>query len=110
MPYVSVNSAMAISDEKKDVMQKEIGKLISIIPGKTIDNCMTKIEGGCSIFMSGAPAKAIFCEIRLRGAAPKENKKQLVSELYQLFKKELGAEKVYTNFLEFDEFGNDDNF
>ena len=110
MPYVSIHSAMPISDEKKDALQKEIGKLITIIPGKTIDNCMTKIEGGCSMFMSGAPAKAVFCEVRLRGAAPKESKKQLVGELYQLFTRELDAQKVYTNFLEFNEWGNADNY
>lgn len=110
MPFVSISSAMPISEEKKDSLQKELGKLIAIIPGKNIDNCMTKIEGSSSIFMSGEPAKAVFCEIRLRGAAPKESKKQLVGELYQLFTKELGAEKVYTNFLEFDEWGNADNY
>ena len=110
MPYVSISSAMPVSDEKKDVIQKEIGKLITMIPGKTIDNCMTKIEGGSSMFMSGKPSKTVFCEVRLRGAAPKESKKQFLGELYQLFINELGAEKVYTNFLEFDEWGNDDNY
>ena len=110
MPFVSVSSAMPISEEKKDVLQKEIGRLITIIPGKTIDNCMTKIEGGSSIYMSGKPAKALFCEVRMRGVAPKEAKGELVRELYGLFSKELGVEKVYTYFMESEEWGNNENY
>ena len=105
MPFVSICSAMPISEEKKDFLQKEIGRLIEIIPGKNIDNCMTHMEGGSSIFMSGKPAKALFCEVRMRGVAPKESKGQLTHELYELFSKELGAEKVYIHFVESEEWG-----
>ena len=110
MPFVSVCSAMPISEVKMDVIQREVGRLITIIPGKTIDNCMTKIEGNCRLFMGGEPAKAVFCEIRLRGAAPKEKKSELTEKLNGLFVTELGAEKVYTCFMEFEEWGNGANY
>ena len=110
MPYVAIHSAMPISEEKMDFLQKEIGRLITIIPTKTIDNCMTKIEENCHFYMSGRPAKAVFCEIRLRGTAPKESKVKLIEELGNLFERELGAEKVYTNFLEFKEWGVNTNY
>ena len=106
MPYVNVRSAMPMCDQKKALLQAEIGRIIALIPGKNIDNCMTLLEGGLSIYMSSAPAKAVFCEIRVKGAAPKESKASVVSELYDLFVKELGAEKVYTNIIESEEWGN----
>ena len=105
MPFVSVNSAMPVSEQKMDVIQKEIGRIIALIPGKTIDNCMTKIEGGSHMFMSGAAAKAIFCEVRVYGEAPKDSKTAVVKELHDLFVDELGAEKVYINFVESKEWG-----
>ena len=110
MPFVSISAAMPVSEEKIDKLQKEIGRIITLIPGKTIDNCMTKIEGGAHIFMSGAPAKAVFCEVRVFGEAPRKSKADVVAELYTLFADELGAEKVYTNFIESREWGNGANF
>lgn len=106
MPFVSIHAGMAVSEGKMERLQKEIGRIIALIPGKTIDNTMTKIEGGAQMFMSGKPAKAVFCELRLFGAAPKESKVEVVAELNKLLVEELGAEKVYINFQEFFEWGN----
>lgn len=103
MPFVSVQSAVPISPLQDDTLQREIGRLITIIPGKSIDNCMTRIEGDCHMFMGGGPAKAVFCEVRMFGPAPAEAKAELGRRLEALFQKELGAEKVYINFQEYAE-------
>ena len=105
MPFVAVHATMPINEAKMDTLQKEIGRIIALIPGKTIDNCMTKIEGGAHMFMSGKPANSVFCEVRMFGIAPKESKVKVSVELDTLFKQELGADKVYTNYIESDEWG-----
>ena len=105
MPFVAVHSTIPVSVEKRDLLQKEIGRIIALIPGKTIDNCMTKIMGEAPIFMSGEPAKAVFCEIRLYGAAPRDSKARVTAELHSLFETELGADKVYINFMESTDWG-----
>ena len=110
MPFVSVSASVPMSDEKKDVLQREIGNLISIIPGKNIDNTMTKLEGGCDIFMAGSPRKAVFCEIRLLGEAPQENKAELYGKLKDLFFDQLGIETLYLNFNVFSEWGSADAY
>ena len=110
MPYVSVNTSMPVCEAKLDTLQKEIGRIITLIPGKTIDNCMTHIAGGAHIYMSGAPAKAVFCEIRVFKPAPREGKAGVVAALHALFTQELGAEKVYINFIESEEWGSGPNY
>ena len=110
MPFVSVKSAMPVSEEKMDTLQKEIGRIIALVPGKTIDNCMTQIEGDAHIFMSGKPAKVVFCEVRMYGEAPKESKAQVAQELDVLFANELGAQKAYVNFMESTEWGVGGNY
>ena len=106
MPFVSINAAMPISEAKMDVIQKEIGRIIALIPGKTIDNCMTQIVGDANMFMSGGPKKAVYCEVRVYGPAPKESKDNVVAALDELFQTELGCEKMYVNFVESTEWGN----
>jgi len=110
MPFVSVKAAAPVSAEKMDSLQKEIGRIIALIPGKTIDNCMTEIAGDARMFMSGKPAKAVFCEVRMYGEAPKEAKAQVVQELQALFTGELAAEKVYINFSESHEWGSNGRY
>ncbi|MGI6004674.1 MAG: phenylpyruvate tautomerase MIF-related protein [Christensenellales bacterium] len=110
MPYLAVKSAMPISQEKKAALQKQIGELISIIPGKTIDNCMTQIEGDCDLYMSGVEAQAVFCEIRMFGPAPSEAKDELGAKLNDLFRDSLGVQKVYINYLEFSEWSTDGHY
>ena len=110
MPFVSVKAAATVSSEKMNTLQQEIGRIIALIPGKTIDNCMTNIQGEAAMFMSGTPAKAVFCEVRMYGEAPKEAKAQVTSELQALFTKELAAEKVYINFMESREWGSNGRY
>ena len=105
MPFVSVITTAVVDEKTMDTLQKEIGRIIAIIPGKTIDNCMTKIEGSASVFMSGTRANAVFCEVRLFGIAPTEAKAKVTAELHALFTRELSAQKVYMNYLESEEWG-----
>jgi len=106
MPYVYVTTSKQLTDEKIDRIQKEIGRIISIIPGKTIHNCMTQITGNCKTFMSGDAVNATFCEVRLFGKAPSDKKREFITELNKVLTDELGdLGMLYTNIQENFEWG-----
>ena len=110
MPYVSLSVGAPISDEKKEIIQKEIGRLISIIPGKSSPVTMIKIEDCCDMYMGEDKANYAFCEVRLLGEAPYENK----NEFYQAFRKllieQIGIKEIYFNYVVFNEWGSRDSF
>ena len=111
MPYVCVRSSQHLGDDKIGKLQKEIGRLISIIPGKSIDNCMIQIYEDCNTFMGGKPANATFCEIRMLGKAPAEKKKEFSTGLHELLSAELGGlDKLFINFQEYLEWAVDANY
>ena len=111
MPYVSVSTSQHLTDDKIERIQQGIGRIISIIPGKTIDNCMTQISGDVKTFMSGKPANATFCEIRMFGKAPSEKKKEFTEELNKVLAAELeGMGMLYINFQEYFEWGVGPNY
>ena len=110
MPYISLSVSVPISEHKKHVLQQQIGSLITIIPGKTPEGTMIKIEDCCDIFMGGASAKAAFCEIRLLGSAPVQNKAELYEKIYNLLTDQLDIEKLYFNYSVFEEWGSGDTF
>ena len=105
MPYLSVKTSINISEEKKNDLQRKIGELISIIPGKNIDNCMTEIEDNLSFYMGGSAKPLLFCEVRLLTVAPVEAKRELFLKLESLFIDELQVETVYLNYIELNEWG-----
>ena len=106
MPFVCVRSSQHLPEDKIDRLQKEIGRIISIIPGKSIDNCMIQISGDHKTFMGGKPANATFCEIRMLGKAPNEKKKEFTGELNKVLSGELdGLDKLFINFQEYFEWG-----
>ena len=106
MPYVSVRSSQHIDDDKAERLQKEIGRIMSVIPGKNIDNTMIQIMGDVRTFMSGKPVNATACELRLLGKAPKEKKKEFVGEMSRVITAELGElHQLYINIQEFAEWG-----
>ena len=111
MPYVSVNTSQHLSEEKTEIIQREIGRIISIIPGKTIDNCMIQINGDNKIFMSGKPANAVFVEVRMFGNSPNDKKKEFTEALDKVLTAEIeGLDRTYVNFQEYTEWGVGPNY
>ena len=105
MPYVHVKTAKTLDEAAKDALQKEIGALIAVIPGKNIDNCMTHITGGLSLYMGGkALEDGAFVEVRVYGAAPTESKREFVTKLFALLEAHgIAQARTYVNFVESDD-------
>ena len=102
---------MDINEQRlKELIQKGIGELISIIPGKSNAVTMTKIEDGCSIYMGGEKANFAFCEVRLLGEAPYENKASFYQAVRKLLIELLDIKEIYLNYVVFNEWGSRDTF
>ena len=111
MPYVRVSSSQHLSDDKIERLQAEIGRIISIIPGKSIDNCMIQIQGDVKTFMGGKPANETFCEIRMFGKAPSDKKSEFTTALNDVIVAELGElQMLFINFQEYFEWGVGPNY
>ncbi|MCL1804983.1 MAG: hypothetical protein FWG28_03120 [Clostridiales bacterium] len=106
MPYVSIRSSKPIAEDKMERLQKGIGDIISIIPGKDSERCMIQILGDVKTYMGGKPKNATFCEVRLFGEAPAEAKKEFSGELNKLMTAELGEiETFFINIQQYFEWG-----
>jgi len=107
MPYLSVRTSVSMDCAKKDVLQKELGALIAVIPGKSIDNCMIDITSDCGLFMRGGPIVGAFVDLRLFRPSPDEAKSEFLAGLCKILNEQLGIEKenVYCNLLELPQWG-----
>ncbi len=112
MPFLSVKTSAYIEDGCKMELQRALGALVTVIPGKTIDNCITDISCGRDMFRHGEKALAAFVDLRLFTPAPDDAKQTFMEGLCKLLKDKLNIEpvNVYCNFVELDQWGSGGRF
>ncbi|WP_010257973.1 phenylpyruvate tautomerase MIF-related protein [Treponema primitia] len=107
MPYVAFNISEKLSETQKEKIKSEVGRLITVIPGKTEADTIVDICDGHSMYKGGKAIPIAYVDIRVYTKADPNGKKQFISNLFILLEKELGINKdnVYMSFLEFDQWG-----
>ncbi|MDR2053644.1 MAG: hypothetical protein LBP80_09540 [Treponema sp.] len=107
MPYISLNTSEKLSENQKEKVKSEIGRLITVIPGKTGEVTIVDISDGRSMYKGGKTAPCAYVDIRVYTKADPEGKKRFVDELFGVLDRELGIPKddVYMSVLEFEQWG-----
>ncbi len=108
MPYIDAKLSIAVSDDKKDTLKSEFGKLITLIPGKTEQALMVGIQDNYTLYQSGIKKdKTAFIEVKTYKDSNASVKEQMVQGFCNLCDKELGipASNIYVTFHGFDEWG-----
>lgn len=95
---------------EKEQLQKEVGEIMPLIPGKNIANTMQHIDDGCDIYMNGEKITGAFVDARLYQAAPKEAKAAWNDAICALLKKHGIDGRIYLNITEKDEWGSDGGY
>ncbi len=67
MPYIEINYNNKLDDTVKDEIKSECGKLISILPGKSEDWLMVKIDDQADLYFQGNKEKAIMIKVLIYG-------------------------------------------
>ena len=103
MPYLHMQIGKPLSAEEKCALYEEIGKIITLIPTKTKDNCMVRIEDDCAMYMRGERGALVFAEIRMFGPSAESDKLAFTRALATYLTNALGIEKrdFYMNLMEF---------
>lgn len=108
MPYINVNAAPALKENEKEQLKAKIGELITLIPGKSEAVTMVSVNDGCSLYLGGrALDKGAFIEIRLLGAAKRQDKEALTEAIFKAMKSMFGMPEsdIYITIQEFDSWG-----
>jgi|AGTN01.2.fsa_nt_gi Macrophage migration inhibitory factor (MIF). len=108
MPYINVSVSRTLQPQQKEQIKARMGKLISLIPGKSESVTMVRIADGCALYMGGSALdNGAFIDIRLLGNATQQSKEALTKAMFQSMGKLLGVEPgdMYTNIIEFENWG-----
>ena len=107
MPYVCLNTSEKLSEDQKEKVKSEIGRLITVIPEKTEEVTIVDISDGRSMYKGGKAAPCAYVDIRVYTKADPGGKKRFVDGLFVVLDRELGIHRdnVYMSVLEFEQWG-----
>ncbi len=101
MPYISSKVTVALTQQKKETLKKELGKIISLIPGKSEDYLMIGFEDNYSLYFKGKQLEfGAFIEVKTFGSAPKAALSNVTKAICELYLKELNipSDSIYVKY------------
>ena len=101
MPYIDVKLTKKIDDMQIDALKSELGKAISLFPGKTESWLMCNIEGGKKMFLAGDNSSdCAFVEVKLFGSVDKASSDMFTRHLCDYMNKSLSVspDRVYVRY------------
>ena len=108
MPFINTITTKEITDEKKSKLTSELGKAISIIPGKSENWLMLKFEGGAAMaFRGDSYSDCAMVEVELYGRASSESMDALTGKITEILNRELGIapDRIYVKYFSTEAWG-----
>ena len=105
MPYVHLTASRSLNEAEIAALRDAVAELMPILPGKTRENTMIHITGGCALSKGDPETPALFIEVRTYKASPDEAKRAFAARLTAMASEKLGVpgENIYMNIIALDE-------
>lgn len=101
MPFINVKLSEKVTDSKVETVKSELGKAISLLPGKSEGYLMVNMEDGCHLYFKGnQDAPTAMCEVSVFGSAPHNACEKLTAEICRILETELSVpqNRTYVKF------------
>lgn len=100
MPFIDSKITVKMSEEKKETIKTQMGKMISVLH-KPESYLMVGIDDSYDLWFAGKKLdRGAYVEVSLFGSASSSDYEKLTGEICSLFEKELDipASKVYVTY------------
>lgn len=108
MPFINTKINCSISDQQKSILKEELGKAISLIPGKSQEWLMLGFEDDYSLYFKGKDyEKLAYVDVKLFGKAEKAAYNELTAAICNIYNTILGIPKecIYITYEEISNWG-----
>lgn len=108
MPFINSKVTVKLTEEKKENLKKELGRIIEDIPGKSEKFLMVGFEDNYSLFFRGNKLEyGAFVEVKILGKASKDALNKMTEHICDLFTKELNipGDAIYVKYEEVEHWG-----
>lgn len=113
MPYICVTTSAELEPITKTRLEKELGSIISVIPGKSERWLMTAVNDSVSMTLGGSDSPCAMVSVAIYGSAKREDCDKLTANITALVAERCGISpsRIYVSYTEHEVFGwNGSNF
>ena len=109
MPYISVAISPKLDAAGREKLKTGLGRLITIIPGKTEPDLIVQIQDSGTMYIGGAEVPCAYIDLRVYTKTTEEAEKRFTRETCAFIAREFGVpvEKQYLTILELENWGYD---
>lgn len=105
MPYVHMHMAKKLSDEQRETLKARVGQLIEILPGKSEQVLMLRLDDGLPMNYRGVPENCVYVNTCLYLMSPDEKKEAFAHGLAAALIEIVGVD-MSNIFMSFSEYNN----
>ncbi|MDD3028281.1 MAG: phenylpyruvate tautomerase MIF-related protein [Erysipelotrichaceae bacterium] len=112
MPYISIKTSVTLTMSQENKIVEELGKLITIIPGKAQERLMVRLEDNQLMYFQGSQGDILMFDIKTFGKAPKEAKEKFAQESFLMLEEitRVPLKNMFLNISETDNWGTNGNY
>ena len=101
MPFISITTNAAVTDENAVSIKTALGKAISVLPGKSENWLMVNISDNNRMYFKGTDSPAAMVKTELYGKADPAKLSALTSEITAVLGDTLSipADRIYVSYL-----------
>ena len=112
MPFININTNVAVSKQQEVAVKTKLGKAIELLPGKSESWLMVGFEAEHPLYFRGSDSERIaFVEVSVYGKVSRSAADRLTAAITEILGQELGIEQSYIKYEEVEIWGwNGSNF
>ena len=100
MPFINTKTTLSLSQEKKDILTKELSQITKQCLGKGENWIMLGYEDQVDLAFQGSTTDIAYVEVKLYGTPQASACDQMTSQVCDLFEKELNipTNRIYVSY------------
>lgn len=102
MPFINTKTNISLSRKQKEIVKKELGEAISIIPGKSEQWLMVGFEDSCPLYFAGDTLEpCAMVEVKIFGTTTPEVYDKMTAKVTEIISQGLSIhpERIYIAYL-----------
>lgn len=99
MPYININTNVAIAKEQEIAVKSRLGQAIELLPGKSENWLMVGFEPETSLYFRGSDSENIaFVDVSVYGKLSQPACDKLTAAITDILREELDIAQVYIKY------------
>lgn len=101
MPFINSKVNFPLTEDNRETLKTELGKIITLFPGKSESHLMINLDDDCKMYFAGKnDFRMAIIEVKVFGAVNESASEKVTAAITQLYSKtlDISPDKIYVKY------------